>query len=171
MSRVKNPQNKKRLSLDRDRRNVYGENDKSSRKNISRGKQRSHMKIRRAATQELTRLRGDADESAAMDAEALVKTRTIALRNSGFKKIADRPLGFFIERQRRAQRLRAIRGALKTAKIPLGCEAFLAVEGIEVGVNSGDLARACTAIRKLLKTSGWPQSRGVGSDVLITKRS
>ena len=39
MNTVKNPEEKKRLSLARDRRNRYGENSKSSRKNIQRRKQ------------------------------------------------------------------------------------------------------------------------------------
>jgi hypothetical protein len=34
MSTIKNPEEKKRLSLERDRRNQYGENDKASRKAI-----------------------------------------------------------------------------------------------------------------------------------------
>ena len=51
--RRKTPPEKKRLSLVRDRRNTYGENDKSSRKNIRRGKQRGQMQLRRAVAQQL----------------------------------------------------------------------------------------------------------------------
>jgi hypothetical protein len=47
MSTIKNPEEKKQLSLERDRRNRYGENSKSSRKSIQRGKQRRHMDERR----------------------------------------------------------------------------------------------------------------------------
>jgi hypothetical protein len=36
MSTIKNPEEKKRLSLKHDRRNVYGENAKASRKGIPR---------------------------------------------------------------------------------------------------------------------------------------
>jgi hypothetical protein len=43
MSTVKHPKEKKELSLERDRRNTYGENSKSSRKGIRRGKQRRHI--------------------------------------------------------------------------------------------------------------------------------
>jgi len=41
MGRRKTPQEKKQLSYDRDRRSIYGENDKSSRKNIPLSKQRA----------------------------------------------------------------------------------------------------------------------------------
>ena len=48
MSRIKSPQDKKNASLERDRRNTYGENAKSSRKNIPQSKQLSHQAERRA---------------------------------------------------------------------------------------------------------------------------
>jgi hypothetical protein len=48
-SKVKSPSEKKRISLVKDRRNVYGECPTSSRKNIRLGKQRGHMEVRRAA--------------------------------------------------------------------------------------------------------------------------
>ena len=43
----KSPQDKKRLSLTKDRRNSYGENAKASRKNIPKSKALSHRKVRR----------------------------------------------------------------------------------------------------------------------------
>jgi hypothetical protein len=45
----KTPQEKKRQSYLRDRRNTYGENDKSSRKNIPRSKRRRSRSERRLA--------------------------------------------------------------------------------------------------------------------------
>lgn len=51
MSKIKNPGEKKRLSFKRDRRNTFGENSKSSRKNIAKGKQRRHMDERRGVAQ------------------------------------------------------------------------------------------------------------------------
>jgi hypothetical protein len=39
MSKTKIPEEKKRLSLEKDRRNTFRENSKSSRKNIAKGKQ------------------------------------------------------------------------------------------------------------------------------------
>jgi hypothetical protein len=70
MSKVKAPTEKKRISLVKDRRNVYGECPTSSRKNISRGKQRGHMEVRRAANEELRSLRGASTE---VDADATGK--------------------------------------------------------------------------------------------------
>ncbi|HTL16028.1 MAG TPA: hypothetical protein VL793_02270, partial [Patescibacteria group bacterium] len=58
MSKVKSPTEKKRLSLMKDRRNVYGECPTSSRKSISRGKQRGRMEVRRAANERLGALKG-----------------------------------------------------------------------------------------------------------------
>src|SRR4028119_181715 len=47
----KTPQEKKRLSYAKDRRNTYGENDKSSRKNIRRRKRHPNRSNRRTARQ------------------------------------------------------------------------------------------------------------------------
>ena len=93
MSKVKPPSEKKRISLVKDRRNVYGECPTSSRKNISRGKQRGHMEVRRAANEELRALRGSPLEAEADEIESRAKDRTLALARSSFKKIPDAPLG------------------------------------------------------------------------------
>lgn len=89
MSRVKDPQEKKRLSLTRDRRNSYGENDKSSRKAIPRNKARVNRANRHAATSALTRAAGTLDLDAADAAETKVKGR----RPARWRKEPDRPLG------------------------------------------------------------------------------
>jgi hypothetical protein len=75
VSTVKNPKEKKRLSLALDRRNRYGENSKASRKGIQRGKQLRHMDERRTVGEVLTRLKGDAQEEQATEAELLAKTK------------------------------------------------------------------------------------------------
>jgi hypothetical protein len=62
MSTIKNPEEKKQLSLERDRRNRYGENSKSSRKSIQCGKQRRHMDERRTVGEVLGRLTGNVQE-------------------------------------------------------------------------------------------------------------
>ena len=49
MEKVKTPQDKKALSLKRDRRNVYGESTKGTRIGIPRSKQQSKQAERRAA--------------------------------------------------------------------------------------------------------------------------
>ena len=69
MSTIKSPQDKKDLSLKRDRRNTYGENTAASRKGIRRGKQRSHMAERRAVSLILGRLKDQVDEDHAMEAD------------------------------------------------------------------------------------------------------
>jgi hypothetical protein len=96
MSTVKSPQEKKRLSLGRDCRNVYGENSKASRENIPRGKQRQHRNERRSVGQALRVLSGVVDEDGAADAELLTKVRSADSRHKGFKKKPDVPLGIVL---------------------------------------------------------------------------
>lgn len=101
MSKVKTPQQKKQLSYDNDRRNTYGENDKSSRKNIPRSKQRSHQDERRSIRQALSGAEGISVDEAAIDdaqSDALETGRLKKLQ--AFRKSPDRPLGNVVERQR-----------------------------------------------------------------------
>src|SRR5882762_11375715 len=63
MSKIKSSHDKKRISLKEDRRNIYGENPASSRKNIRQGKQRSHRELRRAADEALRQIAGAAEDS------------------------------------------------------------------------------------------------------------
>lgn len=100
MSTTKSPQEKKRLSLERDRRNTYGENSKSSRKNIRQGKQRSHMQERRVASQSLTAIKGSTDEDAANAAESEARVRLIESKREAFRKTPDTPLKEVLERKR-----------------------------------------------------------------------
>jgi len=106
MSKVKNPQDKKELSLDRERRNTYGENEKSSRRNIRRGKQRSHMDERRRSAEALRQIKAIVTDDEATDAELLAKCRIADSRNRGFKKTPDTPLREVLDR-RRARKLAA----------------------------------------------------------------
>jgi hypothetical protein len=91
MSKLKVPQEKKSASLELDRRNRYGENNKSSRKNIPLSKQRSHMAERRAANQPLLKLSGSIDDTAVV-AETEANTQAIAKHREGFRKHPDTPL-------------------------------------------------------------------------------
>jgi len=100
MSTIKNPEEKKQLSLERDRRNRYGENSKSSRKSIQRGKQRRHMDERRTVGEVLGRLTGNVQEDEATEAELLAKTRTTDSQRRGFKKQPDTPLGIVLAAKR-----------------------------------------------------------------------
>jgi hypothetical protein len=103
MSTIKNPEEKKRLSLERDRRNRYGENSKASRKSIQRGKQRRHMDERRTVGEVLGQLKGSVQEDAATEAELLAKTRIIDSKRRGFKKRPDTPLGVVLAKKAKKQ--------------------------------------------------------------------
>jgi transketolase len=100
MSTIKTPAEKKQLSLERDRRNRYGENSKSSRKNIRRGKQRRHMDERRSVGEVLSHLKGSVQEDEATEAELKAKTRIAQSKSEGFKKCPDIPLGLVLDRKR-----------------------------------------------------------------------
>ena len=66
MAKAKTPQEKKALSLKRDRRNVYGEDTKGTRVGIPRSKRQSKQAERRAAKQPLLAVSGDIDDQAAL---------------------------------------------------------------------------------------------------------
>ena len=95
------PQEKKRLSLQKDRRNTYGENDKASRKAIPRNKALAHRAVRRAgheAEQTLARLEEE-------QAELVQSTLTTArLQKGDWRKCPDSPLGEVIARQQARRR-------------------------------------------------------------------
>lgn len=100
----RSPQEKKRLSYAKDRRNAYGENDKSSRKNIPRSRQRAHRASRRVAATILHAATGRPDESVVEVAEQrLLGTRPRTWR---WRKSPDFPLGEYLEYtlRRRQQR-------------------------------------------------------------------
>lgn len=93
MSKLKTPKQKKLASLALDRRNVYGENDKASRKLIPRGKQSSHQALRRAAKRPLLNAELVVNEDSAGQAEFEVQTALIQAKRKSFKKRPDAPLG------------------------------------------------------------------------------
>lgn len=91
------PQEKKRLSYAKDRRNDYGENDKSSRKNIPRSRKLAHRANRHRVGQDLRVAAGQVDEELAARAEHTMLTR----RQKVFRKWRDAPLGEIVEYQLR----------------------------------------------------------------------
>jgi hypothetical protein len=99
MSVERTPQEKKKLSLERDRRNVYGENAKSSRKNIPLGKQLGNRVSRHAADLPLGVVAGPFDEGVADLAESLAKDAEIARRSTRFRKRPDAALGDVLKRK------------------------------------------------------------------------
>jgi hypothetical protein len=117
VSKLKNPTQKKRVSLQRDRRNVFGENSKASRKNVSKGKQRRQMSERRKIAQVLGRLTGPVDDDEASDAELRVKLTITHSKNRGFEKTPDKPLGEVIQRKMERRREKGILGAVPNATV------------------------------------------------------
>jgi hypothetical protein len=99
MSTIKSPPAKKRLSLERDCRNLYGENSKSSRKNIRRHKQRSHMQERRVVHDALSTIKGIPAEDMVIAAELMARIRTTVSHRLGFKKEPDLPLKYVLDRR------------------------------------------------------------------------
>lgn len=87
--RPKTPQEKKRLSLGKDRRNSYGENDKASRKNIPRAKARVNRANRRGDTVALAGATGVPDETLDAAVEDAVQGR----RRKVWRKVPDESLG------------------------------------------------------------------------------
>ncbi|MQY14298.1 hypothetical protein SRB5_44620 [Streptomyces sp. RB5] len=90
--RRKTPQEKKRLSYVKDRRNNYGENDKSSRKNIRRNKHIPNSANRRRAQTSLAALLGSPDDVRAESVEDRMNSR----RPRSWKKWPDAPLGVML---------------------------------------------------------------------------
>lgn len=87
----RSPQEKKALSYARDRRNAYGENDKSSRKNIRRNRQLDHRSNRHHAQRILGQAAGGAPDP---DLADRAETRLLGRRPSiPFRKSPDAPLG------------------------------------------------------------------------------
>jgi hypothetical protein len=100
MSSIKSPQDKEQQSLQKDRRNTYGENSKSSRKNIRKGKQRSHMEERRVANATLSAIKGNPEEDAVVAAELQARVRVIQSQREAFRKRPDTPLKEVLDRKR-----------------------------------------------------------------------
>ena len=88
------PQDKKRLSYKKDCRNVYGENDKSSRKAIHQRKRWVNQSYRRALHQKITEKSKLLEESLETLDSAIVE-----VRRKYWKKSPDKPLGICLKRQ------------------------------------------------------------------------
>jgi hypothetical protein len=99
VSKVRTPQQKKRLSYAHDRRNTYGENQKSSRKNIPRSKQLSHKDERRSVRQALIAAKGNVADEAADEAQSQAMRKAAIKKLRAFRKSPDSPLGEVVERR------------------------------------------------------------------------
>ncbi|KAG1682839.1 Centromere protein V [Nymphon striatum] len=101
MSKIKNPQEKKRLSYSKDRRNSYGESDKGSRKSIPKNKQ-LRSKAERSKESKLKQISSHGlDDDLLLEVENEVKSTTKLKRLQGFKKCPDQPLEKHIKQQKR----------------------------------------------------------------------
>lgn len=93
MRRPQTPQEKD-LSLARDRRNNYGENDKASRKNIPRAKARVNRANRRADSVAFGDVLGSPDEAL----DTAVADGVEGRRRKVWRKRPDEPLGHKLAR-------------------------------------------------------------------------
>ena len=97
MPKVPNtPQEKKSLSLKKDRRNTYGENSKSSRKNIPLSKANSLRQVRRVANQLTENLECMDETTADLIESTLSKS---SLQKGVWRKSPDEPLSVVLERK------------------------------------------------------------------------
>jgi hypothetical protein len=91
----KTPQEKKALSYDKDCRNAYGENDKSSRKNIPLRKAKVNRGYRRKLNQALHEIGNKLD----LEKAELAESEARSIKRRYWKKSADEPLGKVVERK------------------------------------------------------------------------
>ena len=96
----KSPQQKKALSLKRDCRNSYGNNQKAARKAIPLRKAIENRRVRHENNQALSR--ADQLDEAALDLVESSARNNVA-RLGGWTKGADTPLGDIIERALKAR--------------------------------------------------------------------
>jgi hypothetical protein len=95
--RQRTPQEKKTLSLSKDRRNTYGENSKSSRKNIPLSKALAQRQVRHKANQELDAIASRDDERVDVTESTLSKARA---QKPKWKKVPDEPLSVVLMRKK-----------------------------------------------------------------------
>jgi hypothetical protein len=93
MSSIHTPQEKKRLSYERDRRNVYGENSKASRKKIPLRKKIERQTDRRVANQLLPAALNTDDLLADDSAENRIIAHIKKKKRIHWRKTPDAPLG------------------------------------------------------------------------------
>lgn len=96
MRRPKTPRQKKDLSLQKDRRNAFGENDKASRKNVPRAKARVNRANRHQDHQALDKALGTPNE----DLEDAAEQSLLGRRRKVWRKSPDESLGDFLKRRR-----------------------------------------------------------------------
>ena len=94
--RRRTPREKKKLSLSKDRRNAFGENDKASRRHIPRAKAHVNRANRHLDQQALGLALGAPDPVL----EEAAEQRLLRRRRKTWRKWPDEALGDFLERRR-----------------------------------------------------------------------
>ena len=111
------PQQKKRLSYERDRRNVYGESPHGARKSIPLRKAMRNRANRHRQNQQLSYVGPTLTEDAADELESLMHRRAPNV----WKKYRDAPLGEVVANKRHLRevmRTQGGRSALRTVRPP-----------------------------------------------------
>lgn len=93
----RDPQERKALSYARDRRNSYGENDKSSRRNIRRNKRIPNRADRHRERQVLSMAAGRVVPELAESAEVKLLAKKSMWSTKRWRKCADTPLAAVVE--------------------------------------------------------------------------
>jgi hypothetical protein len=109
----KTPQEKKALSYAKDRRNDYGENDKSSRRNIPLRKARQNRGFRKTANQILQKAVGETG----FERIEIVENELRSLKKTAWKKAPDAPLGEFVQEKLKWRQEHAGKGKRTLKKI------------------------------------------------------
>ncbi len=108
--RTKTPQEKKALSLEKDRRNSYGGNDKASRKSIPKRK----AEVNRVYRRKVDSILKNTETAVDLDAVADVGEDVKSIGRIDWKKDPDEPLGEVIARNLESREIHAGKG--KTAR-------------------------------------------------------
>ncbi|MEV6099979.1 hypothetical protein [Nocardia sp. NPDC051981] len=107
----KSPQEKKILSYTKDRRNDYGENDKSSRKAIRRNKRLPNRADRRHGRQMMATATGAVEAEVSDQAEIKLRSTRSVWDKRGWRKQPDIPLGEIVIRKLERRTAHEIRSA------------------------------------------------------------
>ncbi|WP_040806246.1 hypothetical protein [Nocardia concava] len=113
----KTPQEKKLLSYTKDRRNNYGENDKSSRKAIRQNKRLPNRADRRNSRQLMATATGPVDPEASESAETTLRATRSTFAKRGWRKDPDTPLADMVIQKLRRRAARDLNSPTITAAI------------------------------------------------------
>lgn len=108
----KTPQEKKALSYEKDCRNTYGENDKSSRKNIPLRKAKQNRAFRKTTNQILQAVM----ESHVAELEIL-ENEIRSVKKGNWKKSSDKPLKYVVQRKLEWRKIHGGKGKTALKKI------------------------------------------------------